>query len=141
MRHAKAVELSEAASDAARELVPEGIERSRAVGRALAALFPEPDAIVTSPLLRARQTAAEIAGELGLDVTEDRAVVGLVHPKVLARHGERLIVVGHEPDFSGVVRALTGARIDFPKAGAACLRDDELRWFMRPSQLELVSAR
>ena len=141
MRHAKAVDLSEAASDATRELVPEGVERSRAIGRALASLFPEPDAIVTSPLLRARQTADEIARELGLDVTEDRSVVGLVHPKVLARHGDRLIVVGHEPDFSGVVRALTGARIEFPKAGAACLRDDELRWFMRPRQLELVSPR
>ncbi len=141
MRHAKAVDLLDAENDATRELVPEGIERSRAVGRALAALFPEPDAIVTSPLLRARQTADEIAAELGLDVIEDRSVVGLVHPKVLARHGERLIVVGHEPDFSGVVRALTGALIEFPKAGAACLRDDQLRWFMRARQLELVGAR
>ena len=141
MRHAKAVELHEVESDAARELVPEGVERSRVIGRALAALFPEPDAIVTSPLRRARQTADEIAHELGLDVTEDRSVVGLLHPKVLARHGERLIVVGHEPDLSGVVRALTGARVEFPKAGAACLRDDELRWFMRPRQLELAGAR
>ena len=138
VRHAKAADWADAESDAARPLVAEGIERARAVGRALAKLFPEPDAVVTSPLLRARETAVLLAAELGVELSEDRAVVGLVHPRVLAAHGERIIVVGHEPDLSGVIRALTGARIDFPKAAAACLRGDELRWFMRPRQLELI---
>jgi len=54
------------------------------------------------------------------------------------------VLVGHEPDLSALVHALTGARISFPKAGAAAIepigaRQGELRWFMRPRALALIA--
>ena len=54
------------------------------------------------------------------------------------------MLVGHEPDFSDVVRAITGARISFPKAGAAAIEPiagqrGELRWFLRPRALALIA--
>ena len=57
---------------------------------------------------------------------------------------QRVLVVGHEPDFSQVVYDLTGARIDLKKGGIAGVRLDgtagELIVLMRPRELERICA-
>ena len=56
----------------------------------------------------------------------------------------RVLVVGHEPDFSQVVHDLTGARIDLKKGGVAAVRLDgtgaELFDLLRPKELEAIAA-
>ena len=52
--------------------------------------------------------------------------------------------MGHEPDLSELLHAITGARVSFPKAGAAAIDPvaatrGELRWFLRPRALALIA--
>lgn len=91
----------------------------------LAEMDFKPDAIVTSPLARAAQTADALAIALGVPATIDERLApgfdtaGLV--ALLENHtGERRIVlVGHDPSFSSVIEDLTGARIHLRKGGLA----------------------
>jgi phosphohistidine phosphatase len=148
VRHAEAEDRALGTPDPERTLVAAGRRAAKTTGKALARLRVEPGAIVTSPYPRAHETAEIIARELGGPaLIDDPALLGL-EPGDLAglteRHGEELLLVGHEPDFSALVLAVTGARISFPKAGAlqidpiAGLRG-ELRWFLRPRALALIA--
>ena len=148
VRHAEAEDRALGTPDPERTLVAAGRRAAKATGKALAALRVEPRVIVTSPYPRAHETAEIIAHELGAPpLVDDPALLGL-EPGDLAglteRHGDDLLLVGHEPDFSALVLAITGARISFPKAAAlqidpiAGLRG-ELRWFLRPRALALIA--
>jgi len=127
--------------------VAAGLRAARATGRGLAALKVEPQCVVTSPYPRARQTAELIAQELRAPLADDSVLLGVELDDLAGlteRHGDDLVLVGHEPDLSALVHALTGARISFPKAGAAAIepigaRQGELRWFMRPRALALIA--
>ena len=118
-----------------------GRRAARSTGRALAALKVEPHCVVTSPYPRARET------ELGAPVADDSVLLGVELDDLAGlaeRHGDDLVLVGHEPDFSALVHALTGARISFPKAGAAAIEPiggqrGELRWFLRPRALAMIA--
>jgi broad specificity phosphatase PhoE len=76
------------------ELTETGIMQARRAARLLASLGP--DAIVSSDLQRAADTAAELAALTGLDVTREEALretyagawQGLTHDEIIARHGE-----------------------------------------------------
>jgi phosphohistidine phosphatase len=148
VRHAEAEDRALGTPDPERTLVDAGRRAAKATGKALAALRVDPGVIVTSPYPRAHETAEIIAHELGEPpLVDDAALLGL-EPGDLAglteRHGDDLLLVGHEPDFSALVLAITGARISFPKAAAlqidpiAGLRG-ELRWFLRPRALALIA--
>lgn len=118
IRHAKALPGD---PDDLRALADKGHEQARRLGAQLA-LHPTPPVVVlTSPLLRARQTAEPIAratgAELriderlapGADVTDLReALEGLEGP---------VATVGHQPDCSEIATALTGVDPGFPVAG------------------------
>ncbi len=124
-----------------------GRRAARATGRALAALKVEPECVVTSPYPRARETAEIIAEELGAPVADDAVLLGVEADDLAAlaeRHGENLVLVGHEPDLSVLLLAVTGTRVSFPKAGAAAIEPltgqrGELRWFLRPRALALIA--
>ena len=128
--------------------MPAGRRAARATGRALAALKVAPQRVVTSPYPRAYETAELVAHELGgVHLVEDAALLGIEVddlPALIERHGDNLLLVGHDPDFSVLVSALTGARVSFPKAGAALIDPvsgtrGELRWLMRPRALALIA--
>ena len=65
--------------------------------------------------------------------------------ELLYAHGDsaRVLVVGHEPDFSQVVFDLTGGRVDFKKGGIAAVRVErgggELLVMLRPRELESLA--
>jgi phosphohistidine phosphatase len=147
VRHAEAEDRALGGSDSERTLVAAGRRAARATGRALAALNVEPQCVVTSPYPRAYETAELVASALAAPLAEDAALLGLEAGDVsglIERHGEDLLLVGHDPDFSALVHALTGARIAFPKAGAALIDPlagtrGELRWFLRPRALALIA--
>jgi phosphohistidine phosphatase len=112
VRHAEA---ASGEPDALRRLTAEG----RASARALAdRLAPQtPDAVVCSPLLRARETAEAVARAAGIEArADDRLAPGATVADLSAAvtgQGETVVVVGHQPDCSEIVLALTGQEMSF----------------------------
>jgi phosphohistidine phosphatase len=109
VRHAEA---AAGEPDELRPLTPEGREAARALGERLAAKGVRPDAVLSSPLLRARETAQEVARPAGLEAEPDeRLAPGATAESVKAAaadRGETVVVVGHQPDCSQIAAALTG---------------------------------
>jgi phosphohistidine phosphatase len=107
VRHAEA---APGEPDELRPLTPAGRNVARHLGVRLAS--ERPDAVVSSPLLRARETAEQIARAAGLTAeTDERLAPGATAEDVqaaIAGRGERVIAVGHQPDCSAIVLALTG---------------------------------
>jgi phosphohistidine phosphatase len=119
VRHAEA---AGGEPDELRPLTPAGREQARSLGERLRESGVRPDAIVTSPLLRARETAALLASELGVDaVPDDRLAPGATADQITSAvdgRGETVVVVGHQPDCSRIAGALTGGPDpDFRPAG------------------------
>ena len=108
VRHAKA---AAGEPDELRPLTAEGREAARALGEQLAAEGLRPDAVLTSPLLRARQTGEELARPAGLEAEPDeRLAPGATAEGVKAaasERGETVVVVGHQPDCSQIAAELT----------------------------------
>jgi len=118
VRHAEA---APGEPDDLRPLTATGHGTARALGERLAATRPA--AVVTSPLLRARETAAAIADASGLEAAPDeRLAPGATLDDLrgaVAGRGEIVVAVGHQPDCSEVVLALTGREVAFPP-GSCC---------------------
>jgi phosphohistidine phosphatase SixA len=118
VRHAKA-EPGEI--DALRPLSKKGRKRARELGEEL--VKRHPDAVVSSPLLRARETAEPIARAAGLELTiDDRLSPGATVEHLRAAvsgRGETVVAVGHAPDCDEIVFALTGEEVHFPTGGTA----------------------
>ena len=111
VRHAEA---APGEPDDLRPLTDAGLAAAYALGEALAA--ENLDAVVSSPLLRARETAEAIARAAGLEAAADaRLAPGASADDVraVARAGETVVVVGHQPDCSEVVLALSGRDVSF----------------------------
>ncbi|MGH8160595.1 MAG: SixA phosphatase family protein [Gammaproteobacteria bacterium] len=114
VRHGPA-EPAGSEGDAARRLTREGRERMRRAAAALVELAPKPDQIWSSPLVRARETAALLAEAFG--VAEATPTPFLAHGfdrgelvVELERAGSGpYVVVGHEPDVSALTAWLLGA--------------------------------
>ena len=133
-----------------REVTARGERQALAAGTALARLGLEFDACYTSPRLRARQTADLACRSLGTEpIVEASVDSGFDRDDALAllrAHGDdaRVLVIGHEPDFSQVVFDLTGARVDFKKGGVAAVRESggsgELLVLLRPREVEALAA-
>jgi phosphohistidine phosphatase len=105
--------------DELRALTPEGHEQARRLGERLRADEIRPNAVLSSPLLRARETASD----LGFGDPEPVAALapGATAEDVRAAvedRGETVLVVGHQPDCSRIAAALTGGpEPKFPPAG------------------------
>lgn len=147
LRHGEA-EPHDPGADDTRRLTDRGRDQSRAAGRALAALGIEFQLVFTSPKLRALETAQLACEALGGEPVEHAPLrVGFEHSHALellsaAGDDQRVLIVGHEPDFSQVVHDFTGARIDLKKGGVAGLRvagtAGELLVLLRPRELDRI---
>lgn len=126
--------------DAARRLTPKGERQARAAGQALAALGTTPDACLTSPKVRATDTAKlacetlELEPEIAADLRG-----GSFDSTALAAGRGDVLLVGHEPDFSNEVARLTGARVKLRKGGLAIVDGGVLVALMRPRDLVAVA--
>ncbi len=109
VRHAEA---ASGEPDELRPLTPDGRAAARALGERLARDGVHPDAILTSPLLRARETAQELARTTGLEPEADERLAPGATPEAVREaaeaRGQTVVVVGHQPDCSRIVAALTG---------------------------------
>jgi phosphohistidine phosphatase SixA len=159
LRHADAgdPELWEG-PDAERPLSPKGIRQSERLSSFLAGNGFKADAFVSSPKKRAQQTAEIVAGTLGAKVTlDDRLAEGFGVPELAAIVDElkspdasaRIVLVGHDPDFSATLSELVGADgIGLAKGALARIDigDDtgrgitagsgNLRWLLPPDALK-----
>jgi phosphohistidine phosphatase len=120
VRHAEAAPGS---PDELRPLTPTGREHARALGLELREQGVAPDAVVSSPLLRARETATALAGTLGLGEPEvdERLAPGASPADIrdAARgRGDTVVIVAHQPDCGQAAAALTGGpEPAFPPGG------------------------
>ena len=129
--------------DDERPLTEKGKKEMRRVARFLCALEVAPTLILSSPLPRARQTAEIVAQCLQIALREESALGAGFNTSKLTTIFKRnqaaeLMIVGHEPDFSSVIRGLTGGNVKLAKAGIARvdLNDDgtagRLIWLLPP---------
>jgi phosphohistidine phosphatase len=147
LRHGEA-EPHDARPDPERRLTPRGEEQSRAAGRALAALEISFQVVLTSPLVRALDTARLACAEFGREPVVDEVLAyGFDIDDALALadaagEDKRVLFVGHNPDFEQVIGELTGATIDMKKGGVAAVRRHgsrgELIVLMRPRELKRI---
>lgn len=147
LRHGEA-EPHDARPDYKRRLTPRGEEQSRAAGRAMAALELPFQLTLTSPLVRAFDTARLACETLGCEpVVEESLSRGFHagHALELARAAgpdRRVLLVGHNPDFEEVLRDLTGASVHVKKGGIAAVRLDgdrgKLLLLLRPREIARI---
>ena len=123
VRHAQA---AGGEPDDLRPLTAAGREAAKALGARLANDGARPAAVISSPLLRARETAAELCRALDCQAeTDERLAPGATAKLVLAAvagRGDEIVVVGHQPDCSQIAAELTGGpEPAFPPAGLVVL--------------------
>lgn len=160
MRHGPAVdrEARGGVADPDRPLTDEGRSRTRAAARGLGALGVRPAAVLTSPYVRAVQTAALVCDALGLPSAEVRdELLPAADPAALVRHlaarSEACILcTGHEPHLGAVMTYLVRGRDEpepfagLKKAGCACVDTElpgrtggDLVWLLPPRVLRRLA--
>jgi len=151
LRHADAGDpVAWTRPDDERPLSAKGHRQAERIGRHLAALGVVPDAIVTSPKVRAAETAAAVAKAVGRQVTVDGRLGGMLElddVEAIVRDAGgpgRVMIVGHDPDFSELLTVLVGASDLTMKKGALARVDlagplepgaGTLRWLIPPDAL------
>jgi phosphohistidine phosphatase len=138
LRHGDAEDGS---PDAERPLTEKGREQARAVGAGLKALGVELDACLTSPKVRAADTARIACEPLGVEPQlEPKLAGGPFDAEALAAGlGDDVLLVGHDPDFSMAVHSLTGAQVRMKKGGLAGVEKGELMVLLRPKDLKAIA--
>lgn len=138
LRHGDAEEGT--GDDVARRLTPKGERQARAAGEALRSLSTTINACLTSPKLRAADTARLACEALGLEpeIAEDLRE-GTFDSLTLAAGRGDVLLVGHEPDFSGEVARLTGANVKLRKGGLAIVDGSTLQALLRPKDLAAIA--
>lgn len=139
LRHGDAEEGT--GDDAARRLTPKGERQAQAAGEALRSLGAEIDACLTSPKVRAADTARLACEALGIDPEVAEALRGGAFDSLeLAAGRDNVLLVGHEPDFSGEVARLTGANVKLRKGGLAIVDGSTLQALLRPRDLAAIAS-
>jgi phosphohistidine phosphatase len=140
LRHGEA-EDGEGKDDADRVLTDKGRRQSKWAGRALAELGVELDACLTSPKARALDTARIACEQIeGVEpeIEEVLAGGGFELAAVAEGRGE-VLLVGHEPDLSNAIAAVTGGTVKLKKGGVAAVEGGELHLLARPADLKRIA--
>ena len=148
LRHADAGDpMAWPGDDAERPLSAKGKRQARRLGSMLAEVGWKPDLILTSPKVRAAQTARLVGRAVDVDPDDESRLASAFElsdlGSMLAAHPDarRVVLVGHDPDFSSIASTLTGAAIELRKGAIARidLADTEptagsgaLRWLIPP---------
>jgi phosphohistidine phosphatase len=152
LRHADA-EPHGTRADAERRLTERGVRQAEVAGLALARMGVGFGAALSSPKVRARETAelalAQLPAEQAPKMELHEPLAGYFQAPqaldALAGTGREspLLLIGHEPDLSGIVGELTGGRVDLKKGGLAVVRlggaGSELVLLLRPAELALIA--
>jgi phosphohistidine phosphatase len=145
IRHAAAVDPGQGVSDTHRYLTAAGRHTCRQVGRLLRETGVQFDAMVTSPLVRAVQTAeilADAVDYLGT-IESHTAFTPGAHPRVACKEilerGSAVAVVGHEPGLSDLAAFLVGQPgfAPFRKTQVSCFEGRQALWKLNPESMRL----
>ena len=161
IRHSNAVELGteDYEDDSQRPLTEQGCQKMEGIAASLRNLGLKPDLIVSSPYVRAHQTAQILAkglkyqGEIHFNealipMGEADTIIGEINERYLV---DELVLVGHEPSMSLLIGTLTAGNsemaITLKKGGVCCLAADDLRverkasleWLLTPKILSALS--
>jgi phosphohistidine phosphatase len=139
LRHAEA---ADGTPDDERPLTERGVNEAIDAGHALEQMGVSIDACLSSPKLRAVQTAQHACAPLGVEVTVDRRLAGEpfdANDLVLGL-GD-VLLVGHDPSFTLTLHDLTGAQARMKKGGLAGISKGELVVLLRPSELSAIAGR
>ncbi|MBA2418238.1 MAG: histidine phosphatase family protein [Nocardioidaceae bacterium] len=138
LRHGDAEDGS---PDSERPLTDEGRAQAQAAGAALKALGIKLDACLSSPRVRAADSARLACKPHRVDPElEPKLSGGPFDAEALAAGlGDEVLLVGHDPDFSMAVHGLTGAQVRMKKGGLAGIAKGELKVFLRPADLRLIA--
>lgn len=152
LRHAHAGDATSwAEPDAVRPLTDKGRRQAERLGRFLADRGFRTDLVLTSPKVRAAQTAEVVAALLGVTVAVDDRLGDMLEvrtvERILAEHGDpgAPVLVGHDPDFSDLVASLCGAgQVPMRKGSLARIEIERplregggtLRWLIPPDLLK-----
>jgi phosphohistidine phosphatase len=128
-RHGDAGPAPTGGTDEERQLTDKGRDDTRAAARVLRDAGLMVDGLYTSPLLRARETGEILQQVLGLVARSDERLrpgcrLGAVQDLLSDSSDERVMIVGHEPDMSGIVGELTGGRVKWRTSGFARVQFD-----------------
>jgi phosphohistidine phosphatase len=148
LRHADAGDpMAWAGDDAERPLSAKGKRQARRLASLLAEIGWKPDVILTSPKVRAAETARIVGQAVDVKPADEQILASSFElsdvASVLADHPDarRVVLVGHDPDFSSLASTLTGAAIELRKGAIARidLQDSSpaagqgaLRWLIPP---------
>jgi phosphohistidine phosphatase len=155
LRHAHAGDPAKwRGDDAERPLSAKGRRQSERLGALLASISFRPDALVSSPKLRALETARIVGKAIRVEPSVDDRLASCFDIRALAtlveeRNGpERLVLVGHDPDLSELLAELIGASSVAMRKGALARVDLEgrpapgdgaLRWLVPPDVLDALA--
>jgi phosphohistidine phosphatase len=160
LRHAIAAEPTPGQSDFDRPLTPEGKKKLQRITKACRNLDLSFDRVISSPYVRARETAEMVTAALAprrkLELWDSLGAEGnprefIVELRKLRPAPQSVLVVGHEPYLSSLIALLvcgsTHALITLKKAGLCKLATDSLQparcarleWLLTPRQLVLMS--
>lgn len=138
LRHAQA---ADGTPDDERPLTERGIQEARNAGLAMRAIGIHIDVCLSSPKLRARQTAELACAALGVEVTAEPRLAGepFDAAELTAGLGD-VLLVGHDPSFTLTLHSLTGVQARMKKGGMAGISKGELVTLMRPVELSAIAA-
>jgi len=139
LRHGDA-ENDDGRGDAARKLTAKGEAQAAAAGRAIAALGLNIDSVLTSPRIRARDTAEIACNALAVkpEIVESIGDGSYDTLDLAAGRGD-VMIVGHEPVLSMEVARLTGANVKMKKGGLAVIEKGTLKALLRPADLAAIA--
>jgi phosphohistidine phosphatase len=158
VRHGIAIDRTDSKSppEPERPLTAKGVQKTRSAALGLKELGVNPDVFITSPYVRAAQTAEIFAETLGFSTEKIRASDALKpagNPDEILKEMARLkakevMCFGHAPHLDQMIAHLVGARGDFTslkKAGVACFERKaaagawELLWIVTPKMLRQLA--
>ena len=143
-------------NDSDRPLTPKGRKRMRQIAAAMRVLEIEIDLILSSPILRARQTTDIVSKSVGREVKFSEAVADGDPERIIDEinttyhRAKSIMIVGHEPDLSSMISLLisggTGCHVTMKKGGLCKLSISSLQagqcavleWLLTPGQLAQI---
>src|SRR3954454_16969753 len=138
LRHGEAEDGS---PDSERRLTKKGRRQARDAGAALARLGVSIDACLTSPKVRAYDTAALACKPLGEEPEHEPKLAGCpFDAEQLAAGLGEVLLVGHDPDFSMAIHDMTGAQVRLKKGGLAGIDTGELIALLRPAETAAIAS-
>jgi phosphohistidine phosphatase len=137
LRHADAADGS---PDESRPLTERGVRQAQEAGQALARLGIHLDNCLSSPKLRAAQTARLACEPLGVEVTMEPQLAGgpFDAEELVAGLGDTMLV-GHDPSISLSLHDMTGVHTRMKKGGLAGIEKGELLVLLRPAELTAIA--